>query len=94
MLSKWLHSATVKDPNPPLTQAETRLLDFVVQLVADTEYRVRYENIRERKVFLGVQTVRLWARLYQSKSVWEVVSLIGASLNIYADLLEQDHLLL
>ncbi|KAH8122420.1 hypothetical protein LI328DRAFT_170654 [Trichoderma asperelloides] len=84
LLSKWLHSAT----------AETRLLDFVVQLVADTEYRVRYENIRERKVFLGVQTVRLWARLYQSKSVWEVVSLIGASLNIYADLLEQDHLLL
>lgn len=93
LLSKWLESVTVKDPNPPLTQAETRLLDFVVQLVADTEYRVRYEEIYKRKVFLSVQTVRLWARLYQSKSVWEVVTLIGASLNMYADLLEQDYLL-
>lgn len=93
MLSKWLESVTVQDINPPLTQAETRLLDFVVQLVADAEYRVRYEKMDKRKIFLSVQTVRLWARLYQSKSVWEVVSLIGSSLNIYADLLEQDYLL-
>ncbi|KAJ4857925.1 fungal specific transcription factor domain-containing protein [Trichoderma breve] len=89
LLAKWLESVTTKDPNPPLTQAEERLLDFVVHLVAEAAYKVRCEKIWERKKSLNVQTVRLWARLYQSKSVWEVVGLIGASLNIYADILEQ-----
>ncbi|KAL6789621.1 fungal-specific transcription factor domain-containing protein [Trichoderma sp. SZMC 28012] len=89
LLAKWLESVTVKDPNPPLTQAEERLLDFVVHLVAEAAYKVRCEKIWERKKSLNVQTVRLWARLYQSKSVWEVVGLIGASLNIYADILER-----
>ncbi|KAM0451997.1 hypothetical protein ACHAPV_009720 [Trichoderma viride] len=93
LLSKWLECVTVKDPSPPLTQAETRLLEFVAQLVAETEYRVGSGKVHKRNIFLSVQTVRLWARLYQSKSVWEVVTLIGASLNIYADLLEQDYLL-
>lgn len=93
LLSKWLECVTVKDPSPPLTQAETRLLEFVAQLVAETEYRVGSGKMNERNIFLSVQTVRLWARLNQSKSVWEVVTLIGASLNIYADLLEQDYLL-
>lgn len=93
LLSKWLDCVTVKGPCPPLTQAETRLLEFVAQLVAETEYRVGSGKTNERSVFLSVQTVRLWARLYQSKSVWEVVTLIGASLNVYADLLEQDYLL-
>lgn len=89
LLAKWLESVTAEDPNPPLTQAEERLLDFVVHLVAEAAYQVRCEKIWERKKSLNVQTVRLWARLYQSKSVWEVVGLIGASLNIYADILEQ-----
>ncbi|KAL7796400.1 fungal-specific transcription factor domain-containing protein [Trichoderma afarasin] len=89
LLAKWLESVTAKDPNPPLTQAEERLLDFVVHLVAEAAYEVRCEKIWERKNSLNVQTVRLWARLYQSKSVWEVVGLIGASLNMYADILEQ-----
>ncbi|QYT03574.1 C2H2-type domain-containing protein [Trichoderma simmonsii] len=89
LLAKWLESVTTKDPNPPLTQAEERLLDFVVHLVAEAAYKVRCEKIWERKKSLNVQTVRLWARLYQSKSVWEVVGLIGASLNTYADILEQ-----
>ncbi|KAL7905078.1 fungal-specific transcription factor domain-containing protein [Trichoderma velutinum] len=89
LLAKWLESVTTKVPNPPLTQAEERLLDFVVHLVAEAAYKVRCEKIWESKKSLNVQTVRLWARLYQSKSVWEVVGLIGASLNIYADILEQ-----
>lgn len=93
LLSKWLECVTVKDPSPPLTQAEARLLEFVAQLVAETEYRVSSGKLNKRNVFLSVQTVRLWARLYQCKSVWEVVTLISASLNIYADLLEQDYLL-
>lgn len=89
LLAKWLESITVKDPSPPLTQAEERLLAFVVQLVAETEYEVSYEELVGRRGSLNAQTVRLWARLYQSKSVWEMVDLIGASLNIYADLLEE-----
>lgn len=90
LLSKWLESVTVKDLAPALVQSEERLLDFVVQLVAETEYGATYEETL-KKGLLNARTVRLWARLYQSKSVWEVVDLIGASLNVYADLLEHEH---
>lgn len=73
-----------------LTPTEERLLKFVAQLVADTEYKVSCEEVLQRKSLLNAMTVRLWARLYQSKSVWEMVDLIGRSLNVYAGLLEQN----
>ncbi|RFU27208.1 hypothetical protein B7463_g9137, partial [Scytalidium lignicola] len=88
LLAKWLESVVVPNPTPPLTAAEEKLLDFVVQLVAETAYNVSCEEILQRKESLSAITVRLWARLYQSSSVWEMVDLIGRSLNTYADLLE------
>lgn len=91
LLSKWLTAATASNPTPPLTPAEEKLLNFVVQLVAETEYNVSSEQIIQRKERLNAITVRLWAKLYQASSVWEMVNLIGQSLNLYADLLERKH---
>ncbi|OAL36292.1 hypothetical protein AYO20_04450 [Fonsecaea nubica] len=91
LLAKWLEAVTVLDPNPALTPAEQRVLEFVVQLVAETEYKVSCDHILAQKARLSGMVVRLWAKLYQSSSVWQMVNLIGESLRIYADLLEAGH---
>jgi hypothetical protein len=67
--------------------SEKRVLEFIVELVAEAEYKVKCEQIWGNKAGLSAVIVRLWARLYQSSSVWEMVNLIGKSLDIYADLL-------
>ncbi|EXJ67852.1 uncharacterized protein A1O5_09198 [Cladophialophora psammophila CBS 110553] len=91
LLAKWLEAVTMPDPNPPLTPAEQRVLEFVVQLVAETEYKMSCDRILTQKVRLSGMVVRLWAKLYQSSSVWQMVNLIGESLSIYADRLEAEH---
>jgi hypothetical protein len=92
LLAKWLESVTIPDPNPSLTAEEERMLDFVVQLVAETEYKASREQTLEKREFLGSVIVRLWAKLFISDNVWEMVGLIGRSLNVYANLLEQKHI--
>ncbi|KAH8804590.1 hypothetical protein F5884DRAFT_796594 [Xylogone sp. PMI_703] len=91
LLAKWLEAVAAPNPTPPLTAAEEKLLGFVVHLVAETAYNVSYEEILLKKERLSAITVRIWARLYQFGSVWEMVDLIGSSLNTYADLLEREH---
>ncbi|KIW69994.1 hypothetical protein PV04_02306 [Phialophora macrospora] len=91
LLAKWLQEVTSTEPSPPLTASENRVLEFIVQLVAETEYKVSCEQILQQKARLSAMTVRLWAKLYQSSSVWETVNLIGKSLQIYAELLEADN---
>ncbi|OCT49697.1 putative C2H2 transcription factor [Cladophialophora carrionii] len=90
LLAKWLQEVTTTEPSPPLTASENRVLEFVVQLVAETEYKASCQQILQQKNRLSAMTVRLWAKLYQSSSVWETVNLIGRSLQIYAELLEAD----
>ncbi|KAJ9605862.1 hypothetical protein H2200_009711 [Cladophialophora chaetospira] len=88
LLAKWLEEVTPSELSPPITEAEKRVLDFVVHLVVEAEYKITLEQISQGKERLSATTVRLWARLYQSNSVWETVNLIGQSLTIYAELLE------
>ncbi|KIW23813.1 uncharacterized protein PV07_11982 [Cladophialophora immunda] len=91
LLAKWLEAVTVPDSSPALTAPEQRVLEFVVQLVAETEYKMSCDRILTQKARLSGMVVRLWAKLYQSSSVWQMVNLIGESLSIYADLLEAEH---
>ncbi|KAI0968305.1 hypothetical protein F4678DRAFT_197226 [Xylaria arbuscula] len=88
LLAKWLESVTMPNPTPALTPAEHMVLDFVIQLVAEAEYKISAEKLAEQKGRLSAIIVRLWARLYQVDSVWQMVNVIGRSLNLYADLLE------
>lgn len=88
LLAKWLELITKPDPSPPLTAAEQVVLKFVIELVAETEYKRTVEQIAHKKQYLAAKIVRLWARLHRADSVWQVVNVIGESLNIYADLLE------
>lgn len=88
LLAKWLQQVTSAEPSPPLDTSEHKVLDFVVELVAEAGYKVSCEKILRERSRLSAKTVKLWARLYQSNSVWETVNLIGQSLSIYAELLE------
>jgi hypothetical protein len=87
LLAKWLESVTQPDPNLPLTPAEERVLDFVIEMVAETEFNASRSQLFANNRVLGSIVVRLWAKLFRSDSVWEMVDLIGRSLRVYADLL-------
>jgi len=89
LLTKWLEAVVVPSPVPVMTEEEQKLLDFVVQLINHTEYEApRVELLRNSK-HLSIIILRLWAKLFSQKSVWQVVDLIGQSLLAYADLLEE-----
>lgn len=88
LLAKWLEAVTAPNPDPPLNAAETRMLHFVIQLVAEANHRGQVDRIVGNEASLPSDVVRLWASLYRAESVWEMVDLIAQSLNAYAELLE------
>lgn len=89
LLAKWLEAVTI--PDASLDSAEQRVLEFTAQLVAESDYKMSSEQLLLQRQQLSGRVVKLWAKLYQAKSVWQTVDLIGASLNIYADLLGAGH---
>ncbi|KAJ5164072.1 uncharacterized protein N7500_005902 [Penicillium coprophilum] len=89
LLAKWLEAITVPDPEPRLTEQETRLRDFVLEMVMEVQHGASREWLLATNTRLSVAITRLWARLFTADYIWEMVSLIGRSLNSYADLLEQ-----
>lgn len=89
LLAKWLEAVTVQNPSPGLTGQETRLRDFVLEMVMEVQHGVSREWLLATNTRLSAAVTRLWARLFSADYIWEMVSLIGRSLNSYADLLEQ-----
>ncbi|KAJ5613229.1 hypothetical protein N7510_006423 [Penicillium lagena] len=90
LLAKWLEAITVEHPGPPLTEQETRLRDFVLEMVMEVQHGVSREWLLATNTRLSAAVTRLWARLFTADYIWEMVNLIGRSLNSYADLLERD----
>lgn len=89
LLAKWLEAVTVPSPDPGLTEQETRLRDFVLEMVMEVQHGVSREWLLATNTRLSAAVTRLWARLFTADYIWEMVSLIGRSLNSYADLLEK-----
>ncbi|KGO42867.1 Transcription factor, fungi [Penicillium expansum] len=89
LLAKWLEAITVSDPDPRLTEQETRLRDFVLEMVMEVQHGVSREWLLATNTRLSAAVTRLWARLFTADYIWEMVALIGRSLNSYADLLEE-----
>jgi len=90
LLAKWLEAVTVPHPNPGLTEQETRLRDFVLEMVMEVQHGVSREWLLATNTRLSAAVTRLWARLFTADYIWEMVNLIGRSLNSYADLLESN----
>ncbi|KAJ5923649.1 hypothetical protein N7454_008894 [Penicillium verhagenii] len=89
VLAKWLEAVTGPDPDPMLTEQETRLRDFVLEMVMEVQHGVSREWLLATNTRLSAAVTRLWARLFTADYIWEMVNLIGRSLNSYADLLEE-----
>ena len=91
LLAKWLEVATPKGTYPnSLTEQETKLLDFVIEMVLETHHDVSREWLLAKNTRISAMVTRLWARLFTADYIWEMVSLVGQSLNSYADILEQE----
>lgn len=73
---------------PPLSIEEQQLLNFVIQMVAETEYVPVSGHSIGNGQYLSSAVVRLWAKLFRSDSIWQLIDVIGRSLDIYAEMLE------
>ncbi|KAH6985249.1 C2H2 transcription factor [Ilyonectria destructans] len=91
LLAKWLEAVSAPNPSPSLDAAEEHTLSFVMQLVAESNYRGSLERMSAQMTVLSSEVVGLWATLYKSESVWQMVDLIHRSLNAFAKLLENRH---
>jgi hypothetical protein len=89
LLAKWLEAVTVPHPDPQLSEQEARLRDFVLEMVMEVQHGVSRDWLLATNTRLSAAVTRLWARLFTADYIWEMVALIGRSLNSYADLLEQ-----
>lgn len=89
LLAKWLEAVTMPHPDPVLTEQEIRLRDFVLEMVMEVQHGVSREWLLATNTRLSAAVTRLWARLFTADYIWEMVNLIGRSLNSYADLLEK-----
>lgn len=92
LLTKWLESVTplvgVRYEEGGLNEPERRLLGFVLEMVAETEWAAPEEELLRDERRLSAIVVRVWARLFRSDDIWEIVDVIGRSLEVYADMLE------
>ncbi|RHZ65219.1 hypothetical protein CDV55_100474 [Aspergillus turcosus] len=81
LLAKWLEKVTVPNPDPALTEQETKLLEFVIEMVMETQHGASREWLLENNTRLSALVTRLWGRLFTTDHIWEVVNLIGQSLS-------------
>ncbi|KAL2821329.1 fungal-specific transcription factor domain-containing protein [Aspergillus cavernicola] len=88
LLAKWLEIATVPNLQPRLAEQETKLLEFVIEMVMETHHGVSRSWLLANNTRLSAAVTRLWARLFTADFIYELVNLIGRSLNRYADILE------
>ena len=90
LLTKWLECVTATRPDEPaLTVDETKVLNFVRQMVEETDFSTAaepQEDVSGRH--LGAAVVRLWAKLFRSDTIWPMIDIIGRSLMVYAEMVE------
>lgn len=90
LLTKWLESVTALGlSEPALAPEEKRLLNFVAQMVEETEYSVAtgdQDDVSGKH--LSAAVVRLWAKLFRSDTIWPMIDVIGRSLDTYAGMME------
>lgn len=82
-------TATCPD-EPALTVDETKVLNFVRQMVEETHFSTAAEPQEEDVSgrHLGAAVVRLWAKLFRSDTIWPMIDIIGRSLIVYAEMVE------
>lgn len=95
LVSKWLLTLASLSPHDPAPTPEERsLLETVRGLLEETEFGVpegAAEGIPDgpRLRQLAAAVVRLWAETFRGSHIFEVVRVMGDSLDGYGDLVEK-----
>ncbi|KAL1644982.1 hypothetical protein SLS58_004053 [Diplodia intermedia] len=104
LLSKWLDAVGGRGEEAadghdrqrqPLSEDERRIVGLVKSLLDETEFavgdEVGDEDLGSRRMTrrLNAGVLRVWATVFRGAQTWALVDVIGSSLNIYADMLEE-----
>lgn len=90
LLTKWLESvASSTTEAEDLSEQEKMLLEFIMQMLAETEFVVTTDQLFENPRRLSSVVLRVWAKLFRPDTLWEMIDIIGKSLILYADMLER-----
>ncbi|KNA99166.1 hypothetical protein FOXG_03231 [Fusarium oxysporum f. sp. lycopersici 4287] len=102
LVSKWLLTIAAIGPHEaPASPEEKNLLDMVGRMLDETEFAVppidpslsgqnevpSSDSAKLRQ--LAVAVVRLWAETFKGTHIFEIVKVMGQSLDAYADLIEK-----
>ena len=89
-LSKWLESIANTAVQQPLIPKERSLVSMIRSMLKETDFAVPTSRDTTGKDIrhLGIAVVRAWAETFKGGHAFQIVGIIGASLEMYADLLE------
>ncbi|EDN03470.1 predicted protein [Histoplasma mississippiense (nom. inval.)] len=93
LLSKWLEALSQPNPDPPVSYDEWRIGTLVKMMLDETEFAIA-SNLTLgspamiRQMNAGV--LRVWAKIFKGTQTWAIIDTIGNSLNIYADMIEDN----
>lgn len=93
LMSKWLEALSVLEPEPAITEDESRILSIVKSMLDETDFAVPAEVPTGSPSFtkhLSAGVLRVWATIFKGTQTWAIVDVIGTSLNLYADMLETE----
>ncbi|KAJ9219649.1 transcriptional regulator family: C2H2 zinc finger and Fungal Specific TF [Paecilomyces variotii] len=96
LLSRWLLAIPATQAEQKLSEHERKLVLWVKSMMDETDMAVDPTDSPELSFLndpykvkqLSVAVVRVWARTFKGNTSWAIVDLVGASLEVYADYLE------
>ncbi|KAI5304083.1 hypothetical protein KEM56_006870 [Ascosphaera pollenicola] len=99
LVSRWLLAVPATSSIQPLSGHEKKLVAWVKSMMDETDMvpditgtqNLEFVNDPYRMKRLSVAVVRVWSKTFKGNTSWPIVDLIGSSLEIYADLLEEHH---
>ncbi|KAL2871487.1 fungal specific transcription factor domain-containing protein [Aspergillus lucknowensis] len=92
VISKWLIAMHYRSPDAPLDEDESRLLAYIVDMVAEADPGFYFESNRGVAPHipdLCSRVIKIWAKLLSGEAVWDVVRMIGKVLEVYGQMLER-----
>lgn len=96
LMTYWLRSLAICVESSGLSALrpdEQKLLDMVVALIRETELAELLDNARDHASQirrLAACVARLWAETFKGFQVFEIVYIVGQSLSVVADTLQQE----
>lgn len=84
VLVKWLETVIVDTSDPLRSDEESWLIKLVQNTLGECNVG-EVENVKT----LNVMVLRTWAKVFAGTTIWEIMPVIGAAFEIYADMLSR-----